>query len=147
MGAAKRAFRARRPPILTLSTCYQLVGMSQSATPATQNDMTTCLETFEKKRFCSFPHRHGINDATPTRGRRDADPTSTRGEQGSSPQTPDYKWEPFATHSGKRRLGAVILIRVLTGNPTLVVSVPGRQIDAFDSNYTGKQFTSMWPPC
>ena len=36
--------------------------MSQSATPATQNDMTTCLETFEKKRFCSFPNRHG--DAT-----------------------------------------------------------------------------------
>ena len=38
------------------------VGMSQSAMPATQNDMTTCLETFEKERFCSFPHRHG--DAT-----------------------------------------------------------------------------------
>ena len=36
--------------------------MSQSATPATQNDMTTCLETFEKERFCSFTHRHG--DAT-----------------------------------------------------------------------------------
>ena len=36
--------------------------MSQSATPATQNDITTCLETFEKERFCSFPHRHG--DAT-----------------------------------------------------------------------------------
>ena len=30
--------------------------------PATQNDRTTCLETFEKERFCSFPHRHG--DAT-----------------------------------------------------------------------------------
>ena len=36
--------------------------MSQSATPATQNDRTTCLETFEKVRFSSFPHRHG--DAT-----------------------------------------------------------------------------------
>ena len=35
------------------------VGMSQSATPATQNDMTTCLETCEKDRFSSFPHRHG----------------------------------------------------------------------------------------
>ena len=33
--------------------------MSQSATPATQNDMTTCLDTFEKDRFSSFPHRHG----------------------------------------------------------------------------------------
>jgi len=36
--------------------------MLQSATPATQNDMTTCLETFEKERLGSFPHRHG--DAT-----------------------------------------------------------------------------------
>ena len=33
--------------------------MSQSAMPATQNDMTTCLETCEKDRFSSFPHRHG----------------------------------------------------------------------------------------
>ena len=33
--------------------------MSQSATPATQNDTTSCLETFEKEKFCSFPHRHG----------------------------------------------------------------------------------------
>ena len=36
--------------------------MSQSALPAKQNDMTTCLEIFEKETFCSFPHRHG--DAT-----------------------------------------------------------------------------------
>ena len=36
--------------------------MWQSAMPGTQNDMTTCLETFETKKFCSFPHRHG--DAT-----------------------------------------------------------------------------------
>ena len=45
--------------------CSQ-VGMSQSATPATQNDMTTCLETFEKDRFSSFPHRHGDATGTPT---------------------------------------------------------------------------------
>ena len=25
----------------------------------TQNDMTTCLEIFEKEKFRSFPHRHG----------------------------------------------------------------------------------------
>ena len=48
--------------------------MSQSATPATQNDMTTCLETFEKERICSFPHRHGDVSRKPetwdeTRGR------------------------------------------------------------------------------
>ena len=45
------------------------VGMSQSATPATQNDMTTCLETFEKDMFSSFPHRHG--DATGKPATRD----------------------------------------------------------------------------
>ena len=74
VGAAKRAFRARPPPILTLSTRNQTVGMSQSATPATQNDMTTCLETFEKERFCSFPYRRGDATGKPetrdeTRGR------------------------------------------------------------------------------
>ena len=36
--------------------------MSETATSATQNDRTTCVETFEKDRFASFPHRHG--DAT-----------------------------------------------------------------------------------
>ena len=42
--------------------------MSQSSTLATlgtlalENDMTTCLQTFEKEMFCSFPHRQG--DAT-----------------------------------------------------------------------------------
>ena len=43
--------------------------MSQSVTPATQNNMTTCLETFEKDRFSSFPHRHG--DATGKPATRD----------------------------------------------------------------------------
>ena len=41
------------------------VGMSQSATPATQNDMTTCLDTFEEEMFSSFPHRHGDAAGTP----------------------------------------------------------------------------------
>ena len=43
--------------------------MSESATSATQNDMTTSLETFEKDRFSSFPHRHG--DATGKPATRD----------------------------------------------------------------------------
>ena len=43
--------------------------MSKSATSATQNNMTTCLETFEKERFSSFPHRHG--DATEKQATRD----------------------------------------------------------------------------
>ena len=39
--------------------------MSQSATPATQNDMTSCLESFEKERFCGFLHRHSEATGTP----------------------------------------------------------------------------------
>ena len=35
------------------------VRMSASATPATQNGMTTCFDTFENDRSCSFSHRHG----------------------------------------------------------------------------------------
>ena len=40
--------------------------VSQSATPATQNDMTTCLKTFKKERLCSFP----IDTATPQENQR-----------------------------------------------------------------------------
>ena len=45
------------------------VGMSESATSATQNNNTACLETFEKDRFSSFLHRHG--DATGKPATRD----------------------------------------------------------------------------
>ena len=41
------------------SSCENNAKDRKSIAPATQNDMTTCLETFEKERFCSFPHRHG----------------------------------------------------------------------------------------
>ena len=37
------------------------VWSEESATLATQNDMTTCLETVEKERFCGFP----IDTTTP----------------------------------------------------------------------------------
>ena len=74
-----------------------------------QTDMTTCLETYEKERFCSFPHRHGIHDATTTRRRPEDDTTPTRrrrdepleANKGPAPRPPDYKREPFARHSGK----------------------------------------------
>ena len=71
VGAAKQAFRARIPLILSFSTRYQT---GWNATPATQNDMTTCLKTFEKERFCNFRHRHGEATEKPetreeTRGR------------------------------------------------------------------------------
>ena len=34
-------------------------GMSQSATPAPQNDMTTSCDTLKKTRLYNFSHRHG----------------------------------------------------------------------------------------
>ena len=90
--------------------------MSQSAAPATQNDMTTCVETFEKEWFCSFPHRHGINDATPTRRPRDDDATTTRRDEpleankGPAPRPPDYKRDPFATHPGKKDIKGMLKV-------------------------------------
>ena len=57
------------------------VGMSQSPAPATQNDMTTCLENFEKEKFCSSPRRHG--EATGKPETRD----ETRGKASISCET------------------------------------------------------------
>ena len=47
------------------------VGMSESTTPATQNDITTCFETFNKDGFCSFPHRHCDGTIEASDSRRD----------------------------------------------------------------------------
>ena len=44
----------------------------------------TCVETFKKERFCSFPHRHGIADDDPTMTRRDSRRTRV---QPPDPQT------------------------------------------------------------
>ena len=43
--------------------------MSRSSTPATQNDITACFETFNEERLCSFPHRHcdGTTEASDSR--------------------------------------------------------------------------------
>ena len=72
VGAKKRAFRARLPPILTFSTRYQT---GWNVTKCHACHATTCLETFEKDKFASFPHRHGDATGKPetrdkTRGRR-----------------------------------------------------------------------------
>ena len=69
MDAEKPAFRTRLPPSVKFVNIIKQVGMSESATPATQNGRTTCLETFEEERFSSFPHRHG--DATGKPATRD----------------------------------------------------------------------------
>ena len=55
----KPTFRTRLPQSFKFVNIIKQVGMSESATPASQNGSTTCVETFEKDRFCIFPHRHG----------------------------------------------------------------------------------------
>ena len=62
----------------------------------------------EKQRlmFCSFPHRHGIYDAKTTRKTMRKRREKRRDDQleankGLAPRPPDYKREPFVTHSGK----------------------------------------------
>ena len=52
VGAAKRGFRARPPPILTLSTRYQT---SWNATKC--HACGNLLGNHQKEKFCSFPHR------------------------------------------------------------------------------------------
>ena len=70
--------------------------MSQSAMPATQNDRTTCLETFEKDMFSSFPHRHG--DATGKPATRD----KTRGcRKTSISYETSYNFDIFDTLSNR----------------------------------------------
>ena len=99
--------------------------MSQSATPATQNDMTTCLETFEKEIFCSFPFRHGDATGKPetrdkTRGCRKTsiscetssnfdifDTLSNRLECHKVPRLPrKTTWQPAWKPSNRRCFGA-----------------------------------------
>ena len=46
---------------LNIVDCRRIVAGKLS----TQNDMTSCLETFEKERFCGFPQRHGEATAKP----------------------------------------------------------------------------------
>ena len=66
--------------------------MSQSATPATQNDMTTCLETLENERFCSFPHRHG--DATGKPATRDETRGSSKTSISCGTSSNFHSWKP-----------------------------------------------------
>ena len=99
--------------------------MSQSATPATQNDMTTCLETFGKERFCSFPHWHGDAAGKPdtrdeTCGCRKTsisyetssnfdifDTLSNRLECHEVPHLPrKTTWQPAWTHANRRAFPA-----------------------------------------
>ena len=99
--------------------------MSQSATPATQNAMTTCLETFEKDMFSSFPHRHSDATGKPetrdeTRGRKKTsiscetssnfdtfDTLSNRLECHKAPRVPRKTiWQPAWKPSKRRGLAA-----------------------------------------
>jgi hypothetical protein len=55
MDAEKHTFRAKLPQFLDLRQVSKKIGMIESVSPATQKKMTTCLETFEKKRVFQLP--------------------------------------------------------------------------------------------
>ena len=57
MGAKKRAFRTRLPPILTFLTHYQTNVTKCHACHAKRHD--NFLGNLRKGEFCGFPHRHG----------------------------------------------------------------------------------------
>ena len=71
--------------------------MSQSATPATQNDMTTCLKTFEKERFCTF-----IGKATRKPETRDETGGSTKTSISCETSTNFHSWK----HAKRRGFAA-----------------------------------------
>ena len=106
--------RPRRLQTEKMWECHKNVGMSQSATPATQNDMTTSSDTSKKSRFCDFSHRHGnFAPTTAADGRlrtvangcgRLRTPEAGSREHGSTPRPPNVKPKPFATHSGKIKI-------------------------------------------
>ena len=80
------------------------VGMSRSATPATQNDMTTSSDTSKKSRFCDFFHRQGNFEATMAangRLRTVADARSRVTRTRVNPQTPNYKTRTLRYAFGK----------------------------------------------
>ena len=90
------------------------VGMSRSATPATQNDMTTSSDTSKKARFCDFSHRHGNFEVTTAadgrlrtvangcgRLRTLADARSRVTRTRVNPQTPNYKTRTLRYAFGK----------------------------------------------
>ena len=131
--------------------------MSQSATPATQNDMTTCLETFEKERFCSFPHRHSDATGKPetreeTRGRRKTsiscetssnfdtfDTLSNKLECHKVPRLPrKTTWQPAWKPSKRRRFAA---------SPIDTATPPGnRRLETRHVNAEKRAFRARLPP-
>ena len=115
------------------------VGVSQSATPATQNEMTSCLETFEKERFCGFPHRRGEatgKPETPDKTRRRSK-TSISCETSSNFVTFDTVWNRLECHKVPR------LPRKTTWQPAWKLS-KGRGFAA-SSIDTAKPQENQWP--
>ena len=71
---------------------------------------TATPEEKQRLRFCSFPHRHEINDAkndakttrkTTRKPRKKRRNDQLEANKGPAPRPLDYKREPFASHSGK----------------------------------------------
>ena len=71
--------------------------MSENATLATQNGMTTCLKTSEKERFCSVPHRHG--EATGKPETRDETRESSKTSISCETSANFHSWRPTKRRS------------------------------------------------
>ena len=119
--------------------------------------MTTCLETFEKERFCSFPHRHGDATGKPetreeTRGRRKTsiscetssnfdtfDTLSNKLECHKVPRLPrKTTWQPAWKPSKRRRFAA---------SPIDTATPPGnRRLETRHVNAEKRAFRARRPP-
>ena len=103
--------------------------MSQSATPATQNDMTTCFETSKKEMFCSFPHRHG--EATGKPETRDETRGSIKTNISCETSASFHSWRPTkrrgfaASPQENQRLNIILYFsRTIATQYRLVSSYP-----------------------
>ena len=106
--------------------------------PATQNDMTTCLETFEKERFCSFPHRHG--DAKRKPATRDETCGSRKTSISCKTSSNFHSWKPskrrgFAAFPISRPQGAAK--RAFRARLPLILTLCNFKIDVFLRVFVG----------
>ena len=103
------------------------VHMSQSATPATRNEATSHMKPPNMLPFATFPIgtelRRDYTTTTSDDKRRETTTWHAGNEHRSNPQTPNYKQEPFATHSGKILWGSYLSKRGVHFSHWLPISV------------------------
>ena len=84
-------------------------GMSRSATPATQNNMIACCETFTKDGFCNFPHRHTKEAGASKRAFRARRPYISHFTASKSTFSYKFSYEPTAKSTFRARLPSLFI--------------------------------------